>query len=351
MSEEWIDSGKQPLLSVDSLGKGIPSHSINGTKIIAHQVSHSKFLFATPSTTALNLCVWFKLESEDLDLNWSKLSLKGYTVKFHTRVYWEDGIPRTAVSIRCSTGKRLTGVAFKAVLRHVIEALQKSNQRSSIDSVLHDALFEYKSENQHAPNEGLQRNQIVGLYGELVFMSWLSDLTNDADKAFDWWKGYRADDKDFRNGSKWAVEVKSSRAMKRVFVWINGLKQLERDGSQRLFLCHLHFDSSEGGVNILSKLVDRIRNSLNPDKQIAFDCALLDAGYDTTIGVDYDELKFTDPDWTFFDPLEKGFPSVTTRAVSGDLALIHDLKYKLRYSEIESFKISKDVVADTITHH
>lgn len=349
MNENAIDDSVQSPFSVDSLGKGSPSHSINGIPVIAHKVSDSMCLYATPATTVLDLCVWFKLVGSDIDLKWSKLSLTGYAVKFHSRLSWDDGVEGAAVSLslKRSRAKRLTGVAFKAVLRHVIEALQASHKASLIDTVLYDALLEYKSENQHAPKEGMQRNQIVGLYGELVFMSWLAEITKDPNKAFDWWKGYDADEKDFKNGRKWAVEVKSSLALKRVYVWINGLKQLEKDGCQKLFLCHLYFDSA-GGARTLSDLADSIRSSLNPDRKGAFDRALLEAGYDTTIGINYDELKFMAPDWTFFDPLEEGFPSVTTRSASGDLALIHDLKYKLRYSEIERFKVSRSVVADAV---
>lgn len=179
-------------------------------------------------------------------------------------------------------------------------------------------------------------------------MNWLAEITKDPNKAFDWWKGYNADEKDFKNGGEWAVEVKSSLALKRVYVWINGLKQLEKDGCQKLFLCHLYFDSGGGGARTLSDLADSIRSSLNPDRKSAFDRALLDAGYDTTIGINYDELKFMAPDWTFFDPLQVGFPRVTTRSVSGDLNLISDLKYKLKYSDIERFKVDRSVVADAV---
>jgi hypothetical protein len=350
MSANTMNVGSQSPLSVDSLGKGSPSHAINGNPVIEHQVSDSKCLYATPASTVLDLCVWLKLAGSNANLKWHKLSLKGYAVKFHSRVSWDGGAEEAAVSLslKRSRAKRLTGVAFKAVLRHVIEALQASHKASLIDAVLYDALLEYKSENQHAPNEGMQRNQIVGLYGELVFMSWLAEITNDPNKAFDWWKGYDADEKDFKNGGKWAVEVKSSLALKRVYVWINGLKQLEKDGCQKLFLCHLYFDSGGGGTRTLSDLADSIRSSLNPDRKSAFDRALLDAGYDTTIGINYDELKFMAPDWTFFDPLQEGFPSVTTRSVSGDLNLIRDLKYKLKYSDIERFKVNRSVVADEV---
>jgi hypothetical protein len=332
----------------DTLGVGEATHTVDGVPVIEHNVSQARKFYTTHGTDPFQLCIWVRLEQADDGSRWRRLSAKGYSVKFHETTMWNDASSCSAVSIKLSKARRVTGLAFQQVVQHVIRAMLSSSDSSDTGSIVQNALHEYKIEHQQSPSEGLQRNEIVGLYGELIFMKWLGELVGDYARALNWWQGHDAKKKDFINGPLWAVEVKSSLARKRDYIWINGLEQLETKGVERLFLCHLFFNSASAGSGTLSQLTDEIRLCLGATHQAHFDQYLLNARYDTTVGVDYDAVKFGSAIWTFFDPLVDGFPRVTTRAATGDLALIHDLKYELRYSEIERYKVDTQEVAEAL---
>ena len=342
-------------LLFQDLGHGEPMEQVNGTPVVDHVITETKRLYSEVAN-ALTSRVWFKLTPADDYSDWHRLGTVGYKVQFHENAIWNDGDAVPSISIS-PTKKRPSPVknlgsedpinGFELVVEFLLKRLKSAPPSSSLGLVLHNALEGFK-DTMRDTREGLKKKEIVGLYGELVFLKWLMGLLNDSHKALRFWKGYKAESKDFVNGAHWAVEVKSSLSANCDDIWINGLKQLDSEGADSLLLCHLHFDSQGRCKGTLSTCVDEVARLLNPTARTVFTQDLHEFGYDPQSATNYDIYRFPEPTWTWFNPLLPGFPRLTKSSAQGAFPLIHDMKYRLKLPEIEEFQIKGDFARNVI---
>lgn len=152
--------------------------------------------------------------------------------------------------------------------------------------------------------------------------------------------GHDAGPQDFV-GTHWIAEIKTSLAVKISDLWINGMGQLAGTQGKALFLCHIHFDSSQGGGRTLSSLVAELKATL-ADEQLEreFMRRLESKGYDETLAVDYDYYNFPHYcDVTFYDVNRDGFPKIV--AVVGE-ERIKAVKYKVSVLDLTEFVVPKE---------
>ena len=324
---------KTPALSIDALGIGRTARKINGTAVVHHKLgsSHSILCSRAESPDELRLFVRMPVDVSTPPLR--KLAMSGYVVAT------VSDRSRDEIFLCIKASKARNTIAFRGVVTYLVEELSKDSSKRQTWERVCEALKEYRKSHSQTAHVGLSEHELVGLYGELYVMKEiLMPAIRDWDKVLSVWKGYLAEKQDFV-GQDWLLEVKANRAKKAECVWINGVAQLRSIPNKRFFLCHLHFDRAEEGGQGITKMIDSIKDQLPTEKlRSRFDSALMDAGYDEDLAIEWDTLLFQQPDVTFYDVLKQGtpykFPRVTEVDSSG---FIIDLKYKLLREKLEPF--------------
>lgn len=319
-------------MNFDALGQNGPEETILGKKFVLHEIGRHQF-FSSVYAGGTNRELLIKWP-EGAPKSVKRLGMRGYDVQL--KQTGENS------SLSISQGKRTqrdTG------FRNVVEFLMREFQESSTDApcwkVAYNALTEFKKDNSNKPNEGLKREEIVGLYGELYFIKkFLLVRGISGKRVLEIWKGWGAGSQDFVD-REWITEIKTSLARKANDLWINGMRQLAGTAGKALFLCHIYFDSAEFGAEVLSSLVDELKAIFAGQKlEDEFMQRLKTVGYDEILAVDYDHYKFPQfGDATFYDVNRAGFPKIV--AMEGE-ERIKEVKYKVSVADLEEFVVLKE---------
>jgi hypothetical protein len=114
----------------------------------------------------------------------------------------------------------------------------------------------------------LTPQQQRGLYGELIFLNDLLELNADKSNIINGWHGPLGANQDFcYNGL--AVEVKTSKSNK-PSMKISNEYQLDNTGLNDLYVHFYKLNEYQGGTETLFKLINTIRQNLNPESLIQF---------------------------------------------------------------------------------
>lgn len=136
----------------------------------------------------------------------------------------------------------------------------------------------------------LSKEQHLGLFGELWFLTrWLSPSVG-ASKAVQMWRGPIGARNDFETKGL-GIEVKTTSRLDAVHV-IHGLEQLLEPPSGSLFMFSLIVRDEASGSESLPRLVDEARSLLADDfTQLSqFDSSLYSTGYDDRHAPEYNKL-------------------------------------------------------------
>jgi hypothetical protein len=175
----------------------------------------------------------------------------------------------------------------------------------------------------------LSRQEILGLFGELWFLSvWLIPLAGEA-QAVARWRGPNA-----RHDFEWigkSVEVKATASTRGHIHRINGLDQLAPPENGRLLLFSLRLREEAGATNTLSSLATAIRRQLEQHHDVLtrFEEMLVDRGYSPTHEDDYAVLRMRIVEEALFD-VRDDFPRLTMAQFPSGLPVgIERIEYEI----------------------
>jgi hypothetical protein len=183
----------------------------------------------------------------------------------------------------------------------------------------------------------LSKGQIIGLYGELLFLRELLDNGVSNGKAVDSWTGPDRSHHDYLINDT-AFEIKSLSGLERNSVSISSEDQLDFPG-KRLFLRTYQIRESGSSANgeSLNDAVDSVASMMSEDSAALtmFEAKLMEAGY-----VKLDE--YSGPRWTVVTSdtylVSDGFPKVTR---SGLPPGVMNVSYDIALENLEAFRVSE----------
>jgi hypothetical protein len=186
----------------------------------------------------------------------------------------------------------------------------------------------------------LTREQHLGLFGELWFLSrWLLPAIG-AEHSVAMWRGPVGARNDFEQHG-WSVEVKTSGKLDGSHQ-IHGLEQLMVPPNVELLLFSLLVRDEASGVESLTKLVADVRGVLAPDHILLaqLDGMLAAAGYDDTQAEEYDKLKFRVRSQGLYR-ITPGFPCLLPSSILGGLpAGVNNVNYELHLDAAGPWHVS-----------
>lgn len=195
-------------------------------------------------------------------------------------------------------------------------------------------------------NQGvLSKEQQLGLFGELWFLSrWLCPSVGTA-KAMQMWRGPAGSRNDFEIQGM-GIEVKTTGRVDAAHV-IHGLDQLLEPPGGVLFLYSLSVRDEASGTDCLPKVVNEMRGRLADDYQalLQFDAAVYSAGYDDRLASEYARLVLRIRDEGLYRVAD-GFPRLVPASVIGGLpAGLSAVNYELNMDAAAAWLLSRTPAA------
>lgn len=182
-----------------------------------------------------------------------------------------------------------------------------------------------------------------GLIGELLALEKFMLPTLSARDAISSWRGPLGAPKDFQIG-RIAIEVKARRGGATPYVAISSEFQLDRSGTDVLFLHVSELDEAipdSVGASTLTSIAERVRSivrSLDESAADTFESVLASAGLRW-------EDDYTDALWVHgLDHsyrVEEGFPSITPNSFETGVSMV---RYSISLADCEVFRVPGDMI-------
>lgn len=271
-------------------------------------------------------------------------SLRGLRLKDETKGYSIDVGPddagrddQAAIHIQeTSAAYREIFTIFCAdILEHWVPHAGASDSLKSLSQ----RLARWKKFFQRGAQLGLNREDYVGLYGELSFIQAGLDSGVGAPSLVNGWQAPLSTNQDFLFGPV-AVEVKTTTGNEADKVRITNARQLDSAGLEGLFLVRFAFDFRRGSGRTLSELIVALRTAfetISPDSVSVFNDRLLDAGFVQGTPNEFDDWGFTARRIDLFRVAD-GFPRLLE---SGLPSGVSEISYSLNLSAATPYKIAK----------
>ena len=229
---------------------------------------------------------------------------------------------------------RPIGEAYKDVFVVLVDDIvtHASGQTSEAEAAaaLLDRLGRWQTFLQNLRPEGLAPEEQRGLYGELWFLRHRLLPHIPADDAVHAWTGTARTVKDFQFPGG-AVEMKTTTASTDPHLQINGARQLDDEGLNRLFLAYLALEPVQGSGETLPMMVSEVRalmhGSLTAGKRL--EDKLREAGYLDVHAPRYEQPGYLQRESQVFQ-VAAGFPRLTERDLP---AGVGDLHYRVSVAE------------------
>ena len=188
------------------------------------------------------------------------------------------------------------------------------------------------------PKERLGRTDLIGLWGELIWLERLAEV--NVDTALQVWKGDIGGSKDFETGSS-AIEVKSSTDRGSLSVKISSLSQLSKAPGQRLYLSAVRLmESSDEKARSVPQLLDDLVQLGVGEKDLID--RLSESSTYRYLEIDrkhYEGKAFSLFDENLFE-VRGAFPAITREDLSETvLKSIEDLQYTVNLEGLEMYKV------------
>lgn len=190
--------------------------------------------------------------------------------------------------------------------------------------------------------ETANKNQVIGLLGELVVLESLVD-SGYSELALSSWVGNEKARHDFEF-SRSAFEVKSSATLGQKTATIHGLEQLSSAKFTRLYLAHFQFEWDPRGDS-LNTIYLRIKSKLDATQQVEFEQKVEKAGFDDkrlSLSSIY-TYKLSSSSLFFVD---EQFPKITSAILQGSVGQanrISRVQYVLDLTGLEAKDISENM--------
>lgn len=221
---------------------------------------------------------------------------------------------------------------FYMFCEDLIEQTRNIKEKSEGYTVIVNRFFQWKKMFVSSKGNLLTEPEIMGLIGELLYLSNILSKKIGLYAALKSWSGQELTHKDFSFGNSWA-EVKAIRSGG-VSVKISSLEQLESDIDGELAVYSLEKMSTAYNGISLNKLVIEIRNGFSStDEREKFMSNVALQGYEYNDY--YDEFVYEISSFKRYKVME-GFPRLTKNEVN---SAIVKASYDISLTEIALFEI------------
>ncbi|MDC3124139.1 PD-(D/E)XK motif protein [Gammaproteobacteria bacterium] len=192
---------------------------------------------------------------------------------------------------------------------------------------------------QREKPDGLSREEIIGLFGELTVLTELLSPVLPLADALGGWKGYTKADHDLQFENL-AIEVKTTTVRTPEKVYISNIQQLDNHNIPALLLCVVHLKETTTSGQNLPQLVEKIRLQLDQLERNDFDDALIEAGYLDDHKELYEDLSFLLTRY-FLYRVEEGFPRLTHDQVPEG---VKEIEYQISLDAAAPYAIDKNEI-------
>jgi hypothetical protein len=152
---------------------------------------------------------------------------------------------------------------FSMVCADLISASKSSADASTASLLFCNRLIAWKRFFESKGEQGITRDEYVGLWGELYLMGEMIGAGTPPSDALRAWLGPIGAPQDYSFGTR-AIEVKTSVSAEMGLVHISNVMQLDDSPLSNLHLVCLHCDFRPDGGMTMSELCDRISEQLGP---------------------------------------------------------------------------------------
>ena len=271
-------------------------------------------------------------------------AVRGLRLKDETKGYSIDVAPDEAgrsdrVAIRIQETSQTFREIFTIFCTDILEHwIPHSGAAESLES-LNRRLARWKKFFQRGTQLGLNREDYIGLYGELTFIEKALNAGVDGLALVNAWQAPLGTNQDFLFGSL-AVEIKTTTANEIDKVRITNARQLDSAGLQILSLARYAFDFRQGSGRTLPQLITELKtvlSTISHDALCVFNERLFDAGFVEATPSDFDGWGFTPRLFTTFNVAD-GFPRILESSLPSGVS---EISYTLNTSAATRFQIDE----------
>lgn len=190
--------------------------------------------------------------------------------------------------------------------------------------------------------ENANRNQVIGLLGELLVLEAIIDA-GKGELGLASWVGVDKARHDFEF-SNLAVEVKSSSVLGQKTATIHGLEQLSAEKFTSLYLAHFQFEWDPKGFSLKS-VYEQVRTKLNPNLQLKFDSKVATAGFDEK-RISLSTIYTFKLSASALFPVDESFPKITSAILENavhESSRISRVEYVLNLTGLPSVDVSENM--------
>jgi hypothetical protein len=191
------------------------------------------------------------------------------------------------------------------------------------------------------PKDLLSRQQILGLFGELWFLSfWLFPKVGAADSIQRWRGPF-----DARHDFEWqgkSIEVKTTGSTRGRIHLINGFEQLLPPENGELLLFSLRLREEAGAANTLPNLIGICKSLFDsdPDSLSRFEIGLARAGYSPAHDEEYNKMFFRVAEEAIFT-VKDDFPRIIESKFAKAIpAGVESISYEINLNSFDHLRIA-----------
>jgi Putative PD-(D/E)XK family member, (DUF4420) len=223
---------------------------------------------------------------------------------------------------------------FDLIGSEIIFELAKATKTPA--EIIHSVLAKWRRFWGQIPQDILSRNEVIGLFAEIRFLSEKLIPEVGPAEAVKRWRGPFGSRHDFewQGGS---VEVKATTSSRGRIFHINGIDQLEPPEHGKLYFFGVRLREEGGAEQTLPGLIKTCRNLLDSDDEAVdrFESALLQAGYSPLHNEEYEKIRFRIIEETLFE-IAGDFPRICAGNFSGGIpAGVERVEYEINLNGYE----------------
>lgn len=218
----------------------------------------------------------------------------------------------------------------------IAEGLARETQNAVPHELVRRLLAKWRRFWGHPPRAVMSRDELVGLFAELWFLSvWLVARVGTSE-ASQRWKGPFGGRHDFEWRRR-SVEVKATTSTRGRIHTINGLDQLVPPEGGELFLFSMRLREEAGATNTLPTVVASARKLLEGDAESLdhFESGLARVGYSPAHDDDYAKIPLRIIDERLF-AVRDDFPKLTAESFYGGVPpRIERIQYEINLASLD----------------
>jgi len=214
--------------------------------------------------------------------------------------------------------------------------------RHSPERIVTQVLSKWRRFWGQLPRQILSREEQIGLFAELWFLSaWLAPYSSPADAVRRWRGPYGA-----RHDFEWtgkSIEIKATSITRGRVHKIHGIDQLSPPETGELFLFSLRVREEAGASNTLNVAVEQVRRLLGSDHEQleVFETSLIRAGYNPAHVAEYEILKLRVVDEYLF-AVRDNFPRLTREHLNAPLPQgVENVGYDIHLDGFQDLSVSE----------